>query len=72
MLPKVNYIINGKGEKLYIQIAVKDWDKLMSEHQRMVSSVNFRNNLQDAFTESEQIERGEKPVVTLSEFLDEL
>ena len=72
MIPKVNYIINGKGEKLYIQIAVKDWDKLMSEHQLLISSANFRNSLQTAFSESEQIERGEKPSVTLSEFIDEL
>ena len=72
MVPKVNYIVNGAGERLYVQLAVKDWDKLMSEHERLVSTAKFRNRLQNAFTESEQIERGEKSPVTLSEFLDEL
>jgi len=64
--------VNGKGEKLFVQIAVKDWDKLIAENQRLKSLVDFRNNLQDAFQESEQIRRGEKPAVTLGAFLDEL
>jgi hypothetical protein len=72
MLPKVNYIVDGKGEKLFVQIAVKDWDKIIAENQRLKSLIDFRQNLQDAFHESEQIRRGEKPAVTLSEFLNEL
>ena len=72
MVPKVKYIRNGEGEKLFVQVTVKDWDKLVSEHQRLVSSSKFRNNLQNAFTESEQLERGEKNAITLSEFLNEL
>lgn len=72
MPTKVNYIVNGKGEKLFVQIAVKDWDKLIAENQRLKSLVDFRHNLQDAFQESEQIRRGEKPAVTLGAFLDEL
>ncbi|MBP6004551.1 MAG: hypothetical protein KA746_14045 [Pyrinomonadaceae bacterium] len=72
MIPKVNYIVNGSGERLYVQLSVKDWDKLMSEHQRLVSTAKFRDGLQSAFQESEKIERGEKTAVTLDEFLDEL
>lgn len=72
MSPKVNYIVDGKGEKLFVQIAVKDWDKIIAENRRLKSLVDFRNNLQTAFRESEQIRRGEKSAVTLSEFLDEL
>ena len=72
MLTKVNYIVNGKGEKLFVQIPVKDWDKLIAENQRLKSLVDFRNNLQNAFRESEQIRRGEKPAVTLGAFLNEL
>ncbi|MGI8642424.1 MAG: hypothetical protein ACR2MG_21045 [Pyrinomonadaceae bacterium] len=72
MLPKVNYIVNGKGEKLFVQIAVKDWDKLIAEHQRLKTLIDFRNDLQDAFRESEQIRRGEKPAITLGAFLNEL
>jgi len=72
MSPKVNYIVDGKGEKLFVQVAVKDWDKIVAENQRLKSLVDFRNNLQNAFCESEQIRRGEKPAVSLNEFLDEL
>lgn len=72
MLPKVNYIVDGKGEKLFVQIAVRDWEKLISEHQRLKNLSDFRSNLQDAVCESEQIRRGEKSSVTLSAFLDEL
>lgn len=72
MLPKVNYIVNGKGEKLFVQIAVKDWDKLIAEHRRLKSLIDFRKGLQDAFRESEQIRRGEKSAVTLGAFLNEL
>ena len=72
MSPKVNYIVNGNGEKLFVQIAVKDWDKIVAENQRLKSLVDFRNNLQDAFRESEHIRCGEKPAVTLGEFINEL
>ena len=72
MVPKVNYIVNGDGEKLFVQMSVRDWDKLMTEHQRLVASVKFRNNLQTALNESVEIERGKTSGVTLSEFLDEL
>lgn len=72
MLPKVNYIVNGKGEKLFVQISVKDWDKLIAEHQRLKSLIDFRNQLKDAFRESEQIRRGEKTAITLGAFLNEL
>jgi len=72
MLPKVNYIVNGKGEKLFVQVSVKDWEKLIAEHERLKSSAEFRNNLRDAFRESEQIRRGEKSAVTLNELLNEL
>ena len=72
MSTKVNYIVNGKGEKLFVQIPVKEWDKLIAENQRLKSLINFRNNLQDAFQESEQIRRGEKPAIILGAFLNEL
>ncbi len=72
MATEINYIVNGKGEKLFIQIAVKDWNKLIAENKRLKSLIDFRDNLQESLQESEQIRRGEKPAVTLSAFLDEL
>lgn len=72
MSTKVNYIVNAKGEKLFVQIAVKDWEKLIAENNRLKSLIEFRNDLQNAFRESEQIRRGEVSAVTLGEFLDEL
>jgi len=72
MLPKVNYIVDGKGEKLFVQVSVKDWEKLIVEHEQLKSFAEFRNNLRDSFRESEKIRRGEKPTVSLNEFLDEL
>ncbi|MCY7376469.1 MAG: hypothetical protein LH472_10925 [Pyrinomonadaceae bacterium] len=64
--------MNGKGEKLFVQVSVKDWEKLIAEHEQLKSSAEFRNNLRGAFRESEKIRRGAKPAVTLTEFLNEL
>ena len=72
MSPKVNYIVDGRGEKLFVQVAVKDWDKIVAENKRLKSLFDFRNDLQDALRESEQIRRGDRRGVALSDFLDEL
>ena len=72
MIPKVNYIVNGSGEKLFVQLSVEDWERLMSEHSRLVSTSKFRRNLQAALTESTEIENGTKNAVELKDFLNEL
>lgn len=72
MSPNVTYIVNGRGERVFVQLPVEDWNKLMSERERLVSESKLRSKLRRAIRESERIHRGESKGVTLDKFLDEM
>ena len=72
MARELTYIVNGSGERLFVQIPVKDWDKLMSERKRLLSESKFKKTLKKAIDESEQIRLGKVMAVSFNEFLDEL
>ena len=72
MATEPTYIVNGSGERLFVQIPVKDWDRLMSERKRLLSESKFTKTLKRAIDESEQIRLGRVEAVSFSEFLDEL
>lgn len=72
MSSNVTYIVNGRGERLFVQLPVEEWDRLMSERERLVSENKFRSRLQRAVKESDRIHRGEASAVALDEFLDEI
>lgn len=72
MASELTNIVNGSGERLFVQIPVKDWDKLMSERKRLLSESKFKKALKRAIDESEQIRRGEVKAVSFNEFLNEL
>lgn len=72
MAPNVTYIVNGRGEKLFVQLSVEDWDKLMSERKRLLSEAKFKRTLKRAIDESEQVRLGKVKAISFDEFLDEL
>jgi hypothetical protein len=67
----VNYLTNTKGKKVAVQIPFPEWSALMSEYQRLQQYYGLKNDLIDSFREIAEIEKGEKVVSTLSEFLNE-
>lgn len=57
---------------MFVQLPVEDWNKLMSERDRLISESKFRGKLRRAIKESELIHRGEAKGVTLDKFLEEM
>jgi hypothetical protein len=72
MANELTYIVNGSGERLFVQIPVKDWERLMSERKRLLSESKFTRTLKRAIDESEQIRMGKVEAVSINEFLNEL
>ncbi len=72
MTPKVNYIVSSNGEKLFVQLPVKDWEKLMAEHRRLITEAKFKSRLRSAIKDSEMIRDGKKETVLLNDFLNEM
>lgn len=72
MSSNVTYIVNGRGERLFVQLPVDDWNRLMVERERLAFENKFRKRLRRALKESERIHNGEAPAVSLGEFLDEI
>jgi|GEM_PF-588025 hypothetical protein len=71
-IPKASYVIDNHGEKISVQISVKDWKNLISDYKRMRNLLLMKKKLKNAFSEVRQIQNGQKKSQTLSEFLNEL
>ena len=71
-IPETRYVVDSHGQKIFVQLAVSDWENLMNELNRLETLLNFKTKLKSAFREVRQIKRGEKIGKPLSELLDEL
>ncbi len=72
VLPQTNYVVDAQGQKVFVQLAVQDWENLVNELTRLENLLAFKEKLKDAFREVRQIKRGEIQGVSLSELIDEL
>jgi hypothetical protein len=71
-IPETRYVVDSHGQKIFVQLAVSDWENLMNELNRLETLLNFKTKLKSAFREVRQIKRGEKIGKPLNELLDEL
>ena len=71
-VPQVHYVTDSEGNPLFVQLPIQDWTSFIEEYQRLVTLLQFKAGLKNAFREVRQIQKGEKPAITLSEFLHEL
>jgi len=71
-IPEANYVIDHQGKKIFVQIKAEDWDKFVSEFNRIQNLLAFKDKLKNAFREVRQIQREEKEATTLYAFLHEL
>lgn len=71
-VPKAKYVVDSDGQKLFVQIAVKDWENLLTELERYANLLSFKTKLKDAFREVNQIKKGKKIGIPLSQLIDEL
>ncbi|MBK9461676.1 MAG: hypothetical protein IPN94_20195 [Sphingobacteriales bacterium] len=59
-IPETRYVVDSHGKKIFVQLAVGDWENLMNELNRLETLLNFKTKLKSAFREVRQIKRGEK------------
>ncbi len=71
-VPQVNYVTDSQGNPVFVQLPIQDWTSFIEEYQRLVTLLQFKARLKNAFLEVRQIQRGEKSATSLSEFLHEL
>lgn len=71
-IPQVNYVTDNSGKLLFVQLPIQDWNSFIEEYQRLVTLLQFKAQLKNAFREIREIQKGEKAATTLSEFLHEL
>jgi PHD/YefM family antitoxin component YafN of YafNO toxin-antitoxin module len=72
LIPNANYVVDGQGQKVFVQVTVEDWEKLLAEIQRLENLLRFKENLKHAFKEVRQIKQGKKIGIPLSQLIDEL
>jgi len=71
-IPQANYVVDTEGEKIFVQLNLKDWENFVMEFKRVESLLNLKTKLKNAFREIRQIQKGDRQGTTLSEFLNEL
>jgi PHD/YefM family antitoxin component YafN of YafNO toxin-antitoxin module len=72
LIPQTNYVIDNNGQKVFVQIAVQDWENLMKEIQQLENLLKFKAQLKNAFREVRQIKQGKKFGTPLSTLINEL
>lgn len=72
VLPETSYVVDAKGQKVFVQITLQDWENLINEVNRLENLLGFKAKLKEAFQEVRQIKRGEIQGISLSELIDEL
>jgi hypothetical protein len=72
MIPPAHYVINSQGQKVFVQLAVQDWENLIQNIQELEKSLKFKVKLKNAFREVRQIKQGKKIGTPLSTLIDEL
>ena len=72
LIPQTNYVVDSQGQKVFVQVAVQDWENLITELNKLRNLLVFKTKLKNAFREVRQIQRGEKMGTPLSQLIDEL
>jgi alpha-L-arabinofuranosidase len=72
LIPPTNYVIDSNGQKVFVQIAVQDWENWIQEVQQLENLLKFKTKLKNAFREVRQIKQGKKLGTPLSQLIHEL
>ena len=67
-----NYVVNDKGQKVFVQVPLKEWERLLDEIKKLRNLLEFREELKTAFQEVREIQQGKRKAVTLKDFLNEV
>jgi hypothetical protein len=59
-IPNAKYVIDNQGQKINLQLPVKEWEKFIQEFKRIETLLSLKKKLRNAFMEVGQIQRGER------------
>ncbi len=72
MIPQTHSVMDSHGQKVFVQVAVQDWENLLKDIQQLETLLKFKLKLKNAFREVRQIKQGKKMGTPLSSLMDEL
>ena len=72
IIPQTHYVIDHSGQKVFVQVAVQDWENLLKDIQQLETLLKFKLKLKNAFREVRQIKQGKKMGTPLNLLIDEL
>lgn len=68
----IDYITDEEGNQKAVIISIEEWNKFKNENLKLKKKLNLLSGVKDAFQEIEEVKKGKKKGVTLSEFLNKV
>lgn len=68
----IDYITDEEGNQKAVIISIEEWNKFKNENLKLKKKLNLLSGVKDAFQEIEEIKKGNKKSITLSEFLNKV
>ncbi len=74
MIPEKNikYVYDKEGNKEAVIISIEDWTNLSKNLSELSEYQSFKESLESALNEVNQIKKGKAEKINLKEFLDEI
>ncbi len=68
----VQYVTDATGKQTAVMIPIEAWKEISEHLPTLLQYMTLRESLLEGFKEVKRIQRGEKPMKTLDDFLKEL
>ncbi len=72
MKMKVDYVMDEVGRKKAVLIPFQDWVAYQQEHSRLQQRAKFKRELKSVFKEMDDVRKGRKKALTMTDVLNEL
>ncbi len=68
----LQYVSDSDGKTKSVQVALSDWEKLLSRLKKYEQTLKIKTDLKEAFEEVAQLKKSKGKKQTLNDFLNEL
>jgi NADH dehydrogenase FAD-containing subunit len=68
----LQYLNDGDGNTQAIQMPINDWQKLVHKLKKYEQALKIKSDLQEAFTQVEELQKPKSKKQTLKDFINEL
>ena len=69
---EIKYLTDKRGKRTAVQIPYEDWKRFTEENKKLKQLLKVKSDLQKAFQEVEDYQKGKLELKTLDQLLDEL